>query len=301
MPYNNIKKDRRNFLKLAVSMSLLSASPAWAIDLFKIIDPEGKSKDLNKARKILQGTGNILASSTEIDYKSEYTIGESLALQGVKQYGLPVKNSSLQKYVNLVGNAVAGNSIRPSIPYHFIVVDSQIYNAFACPGGIIFISSILVKSMEDESQLAGVLAHEVSHVGHKHALSSIRRAKFFEGVGNITEAAMKGDKGKDFQNMIGTLETTLFDKGLDQTMEYEADLSAMEAAYKTGYDPQGFVKVLEMLQLREKSSSKKGSWFSTHPPLFSRISKCSTKMSAYPDASAMARVADRFTGYRKLL
>lgn len=306
MPVNNnykdLKlKDRRNFLKLAGSMGILAASPAWALDLFKIIDPEGKSKDLNKARKILKGTSNILASSTELDYKSEYTIGESLALEGVRRYGLPVKNNKLQRYVNLVGNAVAKNSVRPSIPYHFIVVKSKVYNAFSCPGGIIFISSVLVKSMKNEAQLAGVLAHEVSHVGHKHALSSIRRAKFFEGVGTISEATMKGDKGKDFQNMIGGLQTTLFDKGLDQNMEYEADISGMKAAYRTGYDPQGFVKVLEMLQSREKSSSKKGSWFSTHPPLSSRISKCRAKMSSYPDASSMARVNGRFARFRKLL
>jgi predicted Zn-dependent protease len=101
--------------------------------------------------------------------------------------------------------------------------------------------------MESESQLAGVLAHEVSHVGHRHALKSIKRAKFFEGVGKVTAATMKGDKGKEFQGMIGDLQTVLFDKGLDKPMEFEADLSGMEAAYRTGYDPSAMIMVLKAL------------------------------------------------------
>jgi len=306
MPINRSRlkirsEKRRNFLKLAGSLAILAASPAWAVDIFKLLDPKDESEDVKKAKSIFQGASSIFASSTELDFKSELVIGESLALEGIKRYGLPVKNTGLQKYVNLVGNAVARNGVRPSIPYHFVVLESPLYNAFSCPGGIIFISSVLIKAMGDEAQLAGVLAHEVSHVGHKHALSSLKRAKFFEGVGKITAATMAEDKGKELQSLIGGLQTVLFDKGLDQQMEYEADLSGLETAYRTGYDPQGFIRVLEMLQTREASAQKRGSWFSTHPPLSSRISKCRIKMESYPDASKMARVENRFAQYRQLL
>jgi len=297
---NKVDCRRRELIKLAVPFSILLACPAYAMDLFKILDPNDKSKDVQRAKTIFEGIGTIATSATDLDYKSEFAIGESLALEGFQRYGLPVQNRELQKYVNLVGNAVMRNSMRPDIPYYFVVVKSRIYNAFACPGGIIFLSSALVESMNDESELACVLAHEVAHVGHKHALQSIKRAKFFEGVGKISTVNMKGDDGKKYRNMIGNLQTVLFDNGLDKDMEFEADLSGMEYAYQTGYNPKGFIRVLQMLKKNEQTSEKKGSWFSTHPPLTDRIEKCNVAMSKYPDANSLAVVRERFVGYKKL-
>ncbi len=290
--------SRRGLLHMLGPLALLLADPALALDLFKVLDPEGKSKDLQKAKQIVQGAGSIMASATDLDYKSEFAIGESLALEGFKRYGLPVKNKEVQKYITLVGNTVARNALRTDIPYYFVLVNSSLYNAFACPGGIIFLSAALFKAMNDESELATVLAHEVAHVSHKHALQSIRRAKFFEGVGQITTANMKGADGQKFRNMIGGLQDVLFDQGLDQNMEFEADLSGMECAYRTGYDPTGFVRVLEMLQTRQGGADKKGSWFSTHPPLPERIQKCRSKTADYPDAKTLATVKERFIAYR---
>jgi len=73
-----------------------------------------------------------------------------------------------------------------------------------------------MKGMRNESDLAGVLAHEVAHVSHKHALQIIRRTKRFELANRVSQATMKGEQGKKFRSMIEDLETTLFDKGLDQ-------------------------------------------------------------------------------------
>jgi len=261
--------------------------------LDKLLDPESKE------RKILEGATSIMGSTGEIDFKSERTIGESLALEAFRRYGMPVNDPSLQKYVNLVGLTVARNSLRPGIPYVFVVVDSPLQNAFSCPGGIIFISSALFKTMETEAQLAGVLAHEVAHVAHKHALKSIQRARFFQGVGKITSATMKGDKGKQFENMIGDLENILFDKGLDQNMEFEADQSAMETADRTGYNPTGLMEVLKELRRIETGSKKKGSWFSTHPPLSERIERCREQLPLYPDRANLAQLPKRFKTEKK--
>jgi len=261
--------------------------------LDKLLDPESKES------KMLSGAVSLLGSASEIDYKSERTIGESLALEGFRRYGLPVKDKSLQNYVNLVGNAVARNSDRPNIPYNFVVVESPLQNAFSCPGGIIFISSGLMKTIQSEDQLAGILAHEVAHVGHKHALKSIQRAQFFNGVGKITSATMEGKKGEEFENMIGGLQDTLFDKGLDQNMEFEADTTAMDTAYRTGYDPNGLVQVLKELKRIQSKSTQKGSWFSTHPPLGQRIRNCQDQLGHYPDGKTLAHLPDRFHQYQK--
>ena len=261
-------------------------------DVLKEVTKEG-----SKERKLLEGVGSILESTTEIDFESERTIGESLALEGFARYGLPVKDKALQKYVNLVGVAVARNSLRPGLPYVFVVVKSPLQNAFSCPGGIIFLSAGLLETIQTEAQLACILAHEVAHVGHRDALKSIQRARFFQGVGKITAATMEGDKGKQFENMIGDLQNIIFDKGLDQNMEFEADRTAMETAYRTGYSPDGLIKVLEELKRIEAESNKRGSWFSTHPPLNERIKKCKERLRDYPDWKRMAQLPNRFKKY----
>ncbi|MBI5519314.1 MAG: M48 family metalloprotease [Desulfovibrio sp.] len=282
--------DRRKFILGLAATALPLALPGSVMAGFldAIIDPNSKEA------KLLSGAKNVLSSSQQLDYQSERAIGERLAVEGFRRYGMPVQDQPLQHYVNLVGLAVATNSPRPNIPYRFVVVDSQVQNAFACPGGIIFVTSALVGTMTTEAQLAGILSHEVGHVALRHALKSIQRSQFFTGVGQITAATMKGDKGAQFESMIGDLQNVLFDKGLDQNMEYEADASAMETAYRTGYNPAGITEVLQNLQRIEAGSAKKGSWFSTHPPLPSRIGKNQAGMRKYPDAAKLAVLADRF-------
>jgi beta-barrel assembly-enhancing protease len=279
----------------AVTVSATSASAGFFDKMQNFANPDSKE------RKIFSGASQLLSSSQEIDYKTERYIGESLALEGLQRFGNPVKNESLQRYVNLVGTAVAGNSKRATIPYQFAVLDSPVQNAFAVPGGVIFISRALVSILDDEAELAAVLAHEVGHVSAKHALKSTQRAQFFQGVGTITAASVKGEKGKQFASAIGDMQTVLFDKGLDKSMEFEADLAAMETTYRTGYDPSAMIRVLEKLQKLEASSKdKKGSWFSTHPPLAERIARLKSQLRKYPDYATLTSVQGRFEKNVKL-
>lgn len=274
---------------IIVSLSAASASAGVFDTLKKITDPT------TKEGQILSGTSQVLSSSKEIDYPTERTIGESLALEGLQRFGTPVKNEALQKYVNMVGSAVAVNSKRSTIPYQFAVLDSPVQNAFAVPGGVIFVSRALVSILDNEAELAAVLAHEVGHVSAKHALKSTQRAQLLQGLGTITAASVRGDKGKKFAAAIGDMQAVLFDKGLDKEMEYEADQAAMETTYRTGYDPSAMIRVLEKLQKLEASSKdKKGSWFSTHPPLADRIERLQAQLQKYPDYSSLASVRDRF-------
>ena len=168
-------------------LSLLIGSGYARADLFKEL--QKLTDPTSKERKILSGSTQVLSSAKEMDYPTERIIGESLALEGLQRFGKPVKKESLQNYVNLVGNAVAANSKRATIPYQFAVLDSPVQNAFAAPGGVIFISKALLGILENESELAAVLAHEVGHVAGKHAIRSIRRAQFLSGVGTITAAS----------------------------------------------------------------------------------------------------------------
>ena len=279
----------------AISLPVSPVSAGFLDKVQKFANPESKE------RQMLSGATQVLSSSQEIDYKTERTIGEGLALEGLQRFGGPVKNEALQRYVNLVGTAVAANSKRSTIPYQFAVLDSPVQNAFAVPGGVIFISRALLSVLENEAELAAVLAHEVGHVSAKHALKSTQRAQLLQGVGTITAAGVGGDKGKKFASAIGDMQAVLFDKGLDKEMEYEADSAAMETAYRTGYDPSAMIRVLEKLQKLEASSKdKKGSWFSTHPPLSERIRQLQEQLQKYPDYSSLATVRERFAKAAKV-
>ena len=92
--------NRRGFIKYIWAVGFFAASPALAFDLFKALDPDGKNKDVQKAKTIFDGASNIISSATDMDYKSEFAIGESLALEGFKRYGLPSKNKKLQEYIS---------------------------------------------------------------------------------------------------------------------------------------------------------------------------------------------------------
>ena len=283
------------FALMALSLSVSPASASFLDNVQGILNPDSKEN------KILSGATQLFSSTKEIDYATERNIGESLALEGLQRFGNPLNNESLQKYVNLVGTAVAVNSNRATIPYQFAVVDSPVMNAFAVPGGVVFVSRALVSILDSEAELAAVLAHEVGHVAAKHALKSTRRAQFFQGVGTITSASVGGDKGKQFASAIGDMQAVLFDKGLDKEMEFEADLAAMETTYRTGYDPSAIIRVLEKMQKLEASSKdKKGSWFSTHPPLAERISRLQAQLRKYPDHATLASVRERFAKHVNL-
>jgi predicted Zn-dependent protease len=288
-----MKKSRLLSLTALACLVAASAHAGWQDKLNNLMNPESKE------RKILSGATQVLSSSQEMTYQTELTVGESLALESMQRFGKPVNNEPLQKYVNLVGSSVARNSRRSTIPYRFVVLDSPVQNAFATPGGIIFISRGLLDILDNEAELAAVLSHEIGHVAEKHALKSIRRAQFLQGAATITAATMKGSEGKKFESMIGDLQSTLFDKGLDQGMEYEADQAALETAYRTGYDPSAMVSALRKLQQQEATAAKSGSWFSTHPPLDERIDRLSARLGKYPDRAGLAKLPARFAKYAK--
>ena len=192
---------------IMLSLPSLSLSASLLDNIQVFANPDSKEAEM------LSGAVQMLAGAKDIDYPTERTIGESLSLEGLQRFGTPVKNELLQQYVNLVGTAVACNSKRATIPYQFAVLDSSVQNAFAVPGGIIFISRALVGILENEAELAAVLAHEIGHVSAKHALTTIQRTQMLQGAGKVAAVGIGGEKGKKYAATITGLQTALFDKG----------------------------------------------------------------------------------------
>ncbi|GAB7021639.1 M48 family metalloprotease [Salidesulfovibrio brasiliensis] len=284
---------------LAAVLMLSMSAPAKAQSgLFDAIGKE-HTKEGSPERKLLQGLGTIMRSTQGLDYKSELALGESLALKGFERYGMPVEDKHVRRFVNLMGNALAMNSNRPDIPYHFVVVKSPLKNAFSCPGGIIILSSGLVKSLMTEGQLANVLAHEIAHVAQKHAVKTIQQGQLLQGLSQMTAAGMQGEEGRKFQKAVSNMATTLFDTGLSHSMEFEADRLGMQTAYRTGYSPHAMIEVLRILEERQKGSTVKGSWYGTHPPLDQRIAKLNGELKAYPDWKELRNSTGRLNWYKE--
>ncbi|MCA9484360.1 MAG: M48 family metalloprotease [Nitrospina sp.] len=252
---------------------------------------EGTGAVDKKTSNILRGAGNLVKSLQPIGWEEERAIGGSLALEVFSRFGGQYKNEKLQRYISLVGLSVAGVSDRADIPYHFAILNSDTPNAFAAPGGYIFVSSGLLRLVRNEAELAGVLGHEVAHVAKRHALKTIERSKTLQGFSQLTTSILDSDPGV-LENIVKEMSETLFTKGLDQGLEFEADKFGMEYAYRVGYFPGGLRDFMKVLNKAQGSGS---ALFSTHPTPRARYGKLNVQFGHYADASKAPTLAKRYS------
>ena len=173
-----------------------------------------------------------------------------------------VVNDELQRYVNRVGRWVSLQSARTDLPWEFGVIDSPSVNAFAVPGGKIFVTLGLVRKLKSESELAGVLAHEVAHVSLKHQVKAIENAKL-SALGqsavqaaadaklaqtNLGSTPIVGNLASAAAGMgIEAMKNGLFLRPLDRSLEYDADRLGVVLAARAGYDSYGLIAALQIL------------------------------------------------------
>jgi predicted Zn-dependent protease len=238
-----------------------------------------KLDDLNVDKlKEVKGKLKTLKEPSEAD---EIEIGKGVAanLLGAAP---PVNDPQLQAYVNRVGQWVAMHTERPDLPWHFAVLDTDGVNAFATPGGYVFITRGMLLRMRDEAELAGVLAHEVSHVVEKHALKTMRKGKLAglagDALGNYAEKKGKADFTK-----IVSAGTEIYARGLDKEDEFAADRAGVVIATRAGYDPYGLPSVLQTLASINPKDDAVALMFKTHPDSGKRLELVSNSMEGRLD------------------
>jgi predicted Zn-dependent protease len=216
---------------------------------------------------MIHGGGTLVAGLLPIGPDEEQTLGTSIALQIVARYGGLAEVGERARYLNLVGRAVAATSDRPDVPYRFAVLNHDTINAFAAPGGYIFVTRGLLKQVQNEAELAAVLGHEIAHVTQKHMLTVIQRSKQLAG---ITQAgfAYAHQNPDAYKGIIDAAVRKLLDEGLDQSMETQADELGAAFAARVGYDPTAYLALLERLRLLKGDDP---AFFKTHPNFSSRI------------------------------
>ena len=249
-----------------------------------------KKKDVDLIKK---GVG-VVQALQPIGEDEEITMGEAVALEAFSRFGGEYRDERLTRYINLVGKTIADVSDRPNLHFHFAILNSQDQNAFAAPGGYIFVTIGLLKNLKNEAELAGVLAHEIAHITQKHMLETIRRGALLSNVSEVTLAAMNKDP-KMFSNVIDEITDKLFTKGLDKDKEYEADVYGVEFAYRAGYHPAGLRDYLKTLQSQEGHANSK--FFTTHPSTGTRINKINSLLGQYADGMRFPVLTQRFQSY----
>ena len=220
-----------------------------------------------------KGIKDAAQSLKPIGEEEEKAIGGSLAIQVFNRFGGLYENLELQRYITLVGQSLVDVSDRPDLDYHFAVVNSEYPNAFATPGGYVFVSVGLLRVLENEAQLAGVLGHEIAHITHKHALKTLERNKKIAGFGSLT-VSMLGQSPDVFDKVIEQAGEIIFTHGLDKNLEYEADKIGTEYTDRLGYHSGGLKSFLGILS---KSQPGEDSVFlSTHPSPADRLAQLSS-------------------------
>lgn len=264
--------------KIAFFFSVLWLSSALAFDL---------GQELRNAAKELQKPDAIPGGYSETE---EIAIGRQIAGNLLGAAPL-VQDKKLQKYVNNVGRWVATMSERPDLAWHFGVIESGDINAFAAPGGYIFVTRGLYKLLNNESELAGVLAHEIGHVIKKHHLKILQESKMVD-LGSKLLARQIGGNDK-IGKLIGN-GAEIVSRSLDKNAEFEADRIGVVLAARAGYDAYGLPAVLQEIGHTASDNSSVAMLFKTHPHPDARLAKLGDAMDSRFDELHGQTVIPRF-------
>ncbi len=269
--------------RIAPAVFLLLSMPAHA---------QFNLRDLNINRLIDAGK-SVLKATTEISEPEEISIGRDMAARLLGAAPLAA-DEQLQRYVNQVGRWLALQTERPDLPWQFGVLEAPQLNAFAVPGGTIFVTRGLVQRMRSEAELAGVLAHEIAHVLQKHHLKAIQKSAQTGLAGEALTHALRNQRPEARDKLIG-FGTEMYSRGLDKSDELEADRLGVVIAARAGYDTYGLPAVLQTLQAMNAQDSALALMFKTHPSPADRLNALSETMQPTLDRHAgQPQLAERF-------
>lgn len=222
----------------------------------------------------------------------DVAIGRKYAPEIEKHMGGKIANDGLQSYIDSIGQKIARVSHRPDLEYHFVALDHESLNALALPGGYIFITRGLLEKLQTEAQLAGILAHETSHVVARDTSAALSRAQ----VMDLFVAAL-AISGATPAGAVKMAQLTRVFLGLRYSRkdEREADLGGLDYMVRASYDPQGMVETMQILQ--EEDTRRPIEFFSTHPSPHNRIAYLTEAIQTKYSRVASLKVGEE--NYRK--
>ena len=219
-------------------------------------------------------TGRVQTIS--MNANEEIAISLQSAPQMTQQYGGLHPNTQYQTLVDNVGKKLVNNSIANKTPYKYefhLLTDPNTINAFALPGGQIFITQALFSKLENEDQLAGVLGHEIGHVLGRHSAERIAESEYWQGL------VTAGSVGADMGSVVSSIgHNTLLTNG--RADELESDDLGVRFMIKAGYNPKEMIGVMEILKAAA-GPNRVPEFQSTHPDPENRIEKIQESIEKY--------------------
>jgi beta-barrel assembly-enhancing protease len=220
-------------------------------------------------------TGAVLAvtmAGCSVSTQQEVEMGTQYAQQINSQLPI-VQDPEINRYINVLGNQIAQRADQREIQYRFYVVNAREINAFAVPGGFIYVNRGLIERTNTLSQLAGVLGHEIGHVVRRHSVQQMQKAQganFGVVLACVLTSICNSDVGQTAINVGGT---ALFAK-FSRDDEFEADQEAVRNVIRAGIHPRGIPEMFQiLLNERNRGNAAVASWFATHPTEEDRIAR----------------------------
>lgn len=191
--------------------------------------------------------GCIGPQAYALSEEDEIKLGRAEHRKIIARYGV-YRDKDLQEYISMVGQRVAKESSRPDLEYHFTVLNDEIINAFALPGGYVYVTRGMLTHMNSESELAAVLGHEVAHITEKHALRRQTRQKGLDLINKVVAIGTGQPGAYELGNIFGGVLLS----GYSRKFELEADEVGAKYMAMAGYSPEAMLKTIEILKAKDR-------------------------------------------------
>jgi predicted Zn-dependent protease len=240
----------------------------------------------------LCGAGAAAGCAPQVSTQQEVALGADYSAQINRQ--MPMLNDQATvNYVNQIGSQLAAIADPRGIRYHFYVVNSDVVNAFALPGGYVYINRAIIERADNVSELAGVLAHEIGHVAERHSIEQLQRAQNANLGLNVLYGVLLGRAPSGVEQAGIQVGGTAVFAGYTRDAEREADRVGVAYLVRGGYNPNGLATFFEeLLSLQQRQPSRVEQWFSTHPTTQERVANARAIIAATPGAQGGNLITD---------
>ncbi len=236
---------------------------------------------------------------TLISTQQEIEIGQKIIPSAINENDGLYPDREVQNYVKQLGTRIASFSPR-KVSYQFFVVNSPDLNAFALPGGPIFVTRGLLLQMNSESELVGVLSHEIGHIAARHHAKFLEKNFGMSILLTILNLALQGSEYSSVVMSLAQVSAGLLQLKFSRDQENEADAYGVRFSYQAGYDPRGLLSMFEKFKSLEKGRTVE--WLSTHPLPDTRIKNVQQMIAQhYPDSYRLRQNSQEFVRIKSIV
>ncbi|HEX6038155.1 M48 family metallopeptidase [Longimicrobium sp.] len=240
----------------------------------------------------MAGAASTAACAGAVSTQQEVALGADYSRQINQQ--LPLLNDGpTLNYVNQIGQQIAAIADPRGIRYNFYVVNSDVVNAFALPGGYVYVNRGLIERADNLSEFTGVLSHEIGHVAQRHSIEQLQRAQNANLGLQVLYGVLLGRNPSGVEQAGIQLGGGAVFAGYTRDAEREADAVAVGYMVRAGYNPRGMVTFFqELLSMQQRQPSRVEQWFATHPTTQERVTNAQAAIARTPGATGSNLTTD---------